>query len=65
MNEWISISEKEPQAWDWCAVAAMDGDQRRYTVAQWKYKHFDMSGRRAYWRVTHWMKLPPAPEEKT
>lgn len=63
MSEWIDINEKQPKAWDWCAVAAHDGHTIRYTTAQWKYKHFDLTGRRAYWRVTHWMPLPPVPKE--
>lgn len=64
MSEWIDIKEKKPKAWEWCAVAAMDADHRRVTVAQWRYGHFSLTGRRACWRVTHWMPLPTAPEEK-
>lgn len=41
-------------------VNALTGERSIVTFAKWqnRYKRFDMSGARAYWRVIAWRPLP-------
>lgn len=65
MSEWIDIEEKQPRAAEPCLIAAIDPDGARHlSCATWQGKHFYLTAHRAYWIVTHWMPLPPVPEEK-
>ena len=63
MGEWISIKDKLPPKGK-CLVAALEnGKYYQVTVSTFTGYYFSMTGRRAYWKVTHWMPLPEPPKE--
>ena len=59
---WISVKDRLPESGKRCLVYAAQGIERHISIASFG-RHFHLSGRRAYWRVTHWMPLPEPPEE--
>lgn len=59
-NDWIPVSERLPEASGTYQVTCMDGRIYRSTYAkfQCKLKRWELTGARAYWKVTAWMPLP-------
>lgn len=65
MEEWISVKDRLPAKAGKVIVAALEcGQYYHVTVSQFTGHYFSMSGRRAYWKVTHWMLLPLPPEKE-
>ena len=61
MNDgWIPVGERLPEEAGTYIVNALNGERSIVTFAKWKnrYKCFDMTGARAYWRVNAWRPLP-------
>lgn len=61
MNDgWIPVGERLPEEAGTYIVNALNGERSIVTFAKWKnrYKRFDMTGARAYWRVNAWHPLP-------
>lgn len=61
MNDgWIPVGERLPEEAGTYIVNALNGERSIVTFAKWKnrYKRFDMTGARAYWRVNAWRPLP-------
>lgn len=58
---WVSVKDRLPESGKRCLVYAAQGIERHISIASFG-RHFHLSGRRAYWRVTHWMPLPEPPE---
>ena len=61
MNDgWIPVEERLPEEAGTYIVNALNGERSIVTFAKWKnrYKRFDMTGARAYWRVIAWRPLP-------
>ena len=59
-TNWIPVSDRLPEASGTYQVTCMDGRIYRSTYAkfQCKLKHWELTGARAYWKVTAWMPLP-------
>ena len=59
-SRWISVEERLPEEGATYIVTALEGDRLHVTFAKWKnkYKKFDMSGSRSYWKVIAWRPLP-------
>lgn len=57
---WIPVEERLPEEAGTYIVNALNGERSIVTFAKWKnrYKRFDMTGARAYWRVIAWRPLP-------
>ena len=57
---WIPVSEKSPKSAGTYIVTAMDGGTAVVAFMKWqnRYKRWDKTGRRAYWKVVAWMPLP-------
>ena len=62
---WISVKEKLPDESRQYLVCAKDGLRLRVTIASFwlKNKTWQLTERRSYWCVTHWMPLPEPPKE--
>ena len=61
MNDgWISVEERLPEEAGTYIINALTGERSIVTFAKWqnRYKRFDMTGARAYWRVNAWRPLP-------
>lgn len=61
MNDgWIPVEERLPEEAGTYIVNALNGERSIVTFAKWKnrYKRFDMTGARAYWRIIAWRPLP-------
>lgn len=65
--EWISVKDRLPNDGDYKIVYCVDGNRRHVSFAKFqnRYKQFNLTGARSYWRVTHWMPLPAPPKEET
>lgn len=59
-DRWISVEERLPEEGGTYIITAKDGEREIISFAKWqnRYKHFDMTGKRAYWRVIAWRPLP-------
>lgn len=57
---WIPVEDHLPGEAGTYIVNALTGERSIVTFAKWqnRYKRFDMSGARAYWRVIAWRPLP-------
>jgi hypothetical protein len=63
MGEWISVKDKLPELNEWVLAypTQKDGVAMGYLS---KYHGWITSNSSAWWQTpTHWMPLPPAPEE--
>ena len=62
---WVSVKDKLPEHGKRYLIYATSGDNKTsyITIAAFS-GHFYLSGRRAYWKVTHWMPLPELPKEE-
>lgn len=61
MNDgWIPVRERLPEEAGTYIVNALNGERDIVTFAKWqnRYKRFDMTGARAYWRIIAWRPLP-------
>lgn len=59
-NGWIPVSERLPEASGTYQVTCMDGRIYRSTYAKFqnRLKRWELTGARAYWKVTAWRPLP-------
>lgn len=59
-QHWIPCSERLPERGGRYLISALDGINRRTTVAPYlpRCKAWTMTGHMAYWRVIAWMPLP-------
>ena len=59
-DDWIPVDERLPEEAGTYIVNALNGERSIVTFAKWKnrYKRFDMTGARAYWRIIAWRPLP-------
>lgn len=57
---WIPVGERLPDESSIYIVSAKEGDREIVTFVKWqnRFKKWDLSGTRAYWRVTAWKPLP-------
>ena len=61
MNDgWIPVSIRMPEKAGTYIINVLDGERDIVTFAKWqnRYKRFDMTGARAYWRIIAWRPLP-------
>ena len=63
-SKWISVTERLPEENGTYIVSAFDGHDGRTSFAKWqnRFKTWNLTGARSYWKVTHWMPLPEPPE---
>jgi len=64
-NGWISVKERLPDARGQFLVVAIEARKYIHITLSEFSKYFIMTGRRSYWKVTHWMPLPEPPKEET
>lgn len=59
-NGWIPVSERFPESSGTYQVTCMDGRVYRSTYAKFqsRLKRWELTGARAYWKVTAWRPLP-------
>ena len=59
-DEWIPVSIRMPEKAGTYIINVLDGERDIVTFAKWqnRYKRFDMTGVRAYWRIIAWRPLP-------
>ena len=62
---WISVKDRMPEESGRYIVYAVDGGALHHTTVAQFQKSFHLSGRMAYWKVTHWMPIPEPPKEET
>ena len=61
MNDgWIPVSIRMPEKAGTYIINVLDGERDIVTFAKWqnRYKRFDMTGARAYWRIIAWRPIP-------
>ena len=57
---WISVKDRLPERGTRCLIYAAQGKAHYTSIANFN-GYFGLSGRRAYWKVTHWMPIPEPP----
>lgn len=59
-TNWIPVSERFPESSGTYQVTCMDGRIYRSTYAKFqsRLKRWELTGARAYWKVTAWRPLP-------
>ena len=57
---WISVEDRLPERGTRCLIYAAQGKAHYTSIANFN-GYFGLSGRRAYWKVTHWMPIPEPP----
>ena len=66
-HRWIPVEERLPDKSGAYIVTARDGDLAHVTFCKWqtRYKRWDLTGSRAYWKVIAWQPLlePYQPEK--
>lgn len=57
---WIPVSERLPEKAGTYIVSAKDGKREIVTFVKWqnRFKKWDLSGARAYWKTNAWKPLP-------
>lgn len=57
---WIPVSERLPEKAGTYIVSAKDGKREIVTFVKWqnRFKKWDLSGARAYWKINAWKPLP-------
>lgn len=64
-TNWISVKDRLPEHGKRYLVYATSGDGKEHHITTAAYGgHFALSGRCAYWKVTHWAYLPEPPKEE-
>lgn len=61
--KWISVKERLPAENSTVIALARDDKMQKVTTCRFGKSHFVLTGRVAYWKVTHWMPLPEPPKE--
>ena len=63
-QQWIPCSERLPEESGCYLVTVLDGLNKRTTFVKYqkRQKAWELSGRRAYWKVRAWMPLPEPPK---
>jgi hypothetical protein len=62
---WVSVKDRLPEKSGRYLVYAKEGERETHRTIAPFHKAFHLSGRMAYWKVTHWMPLPEPPKEET
>lgn len=66
---WIPVEERLPEEAGTYIINALTGERNIVTFAKWqnRYKRFDMTGARTYWKIIAWCPLPETyqPADKT
>lgn len=59
-NDWIPVEERLPEEAGTYIINALAGERNIVTFAKWqnRYKRFDMTGARTYWKIIAWCPLP-------
>lgn len=59
-DEWIPVEERLPDEAGTYIINALTGERNIVTFAKWqnRYKRFDMTGARTYWKIIAWCPLP-------
>lgn len=57
---WIPVEERLPEEAGTYIINALTGERNIVTFAKWqnRYKRFDMTGARTYWKIIAWRPLP-------
>lgn len=57
---WIPVEERLPEEAGTYIINASTGERNIVTFAKWqnRYKRFDMTGARTYWKIIAWRPLP-------
>lgn len=65
-SDWIPADDRLPETSGTYQVTCMDGRICRSTYAKFqkKFKHWELTGTRSYWKVTAWMPLPEPYKEE-
>ena len=64
VSGWVSVKDRLPEHGKRYLIYATSGDNKNGHITTAAFSgHFALSGRCAYWKVTHWMPLPELPEE--
>ena len=61
MNDgWIPVEDRLPEEAGTYIINALTGERNIVTFAKWqkRYKRFDMTGARSYWKIIAWRPLP-------
>ena len=63
-RRWIPMTERLPEDGGTYVATAYDGHAKRVTFVKWqkRLKRWELTGRMAYWKITHWMPLPEPPK---
>ena len=63
ISGWVSVNDRLPEHGKRYLIYATSGDNKIGYITMAAFGgHFVLSGRRAYWKVTHWMPFPEPPE---
>ena len=67
MEKWVSVKERYPSSPGRYLVCAVEGGKwQRVTIGDYgDGRFYRFAGRRAYWKITHWMYIPDPPQEET
>lgn len=59
-DDWIPVEERLPEEAGTYIINALTGERNIVTFAKWqnRYKRFDMTGARTYWKIIAWCPLP-------
>ena len=59
-DSWIPVEERLPEEAGTYIINALTGERNIVTFAKWqnRYKRFDMTGARTYWKIIAWCPLP-------
>lgn len=66
MSEWHRAEDRMPDETGNYIVFAVEGNKYKHvTIALYQktQKRFVLTGRRTYWKITHWMPFPNLPKE--
>jgi hypothetical protein len=62
VDEWISVKDRMPDKEGLYIVSAIESMKFTHVTFARFYRHFILTGRRAYWKITHWIPLPEPPK---
>ena len=64
-SKWISVEDRLPEESGTYISTAFDGHAMRVTFVKWqkRNRHWELTGARSYWKITHWIPLPEPPKE--
>lgn len=65
VSGWVSVKDRLPEHGKRYLIYATSGDNKIGHITTAAFGgHFALSGRCAYWKVTHWMPLTQPPEDE-